>query len=516
MISPYAVENYLSRELRDLNVRKRWSAAKVERKLSELSPRPTFVTEPHHYQRIGFYLLATLPHVLLLWDMGLGKTKTVLDVVRWHKAAKHLKRVLVLVPNVVNLDSWRAEIEKHAPDLTASYVFGDKQARMEAVEEETDLCVCTYAGLNHLCCGKVKGKSKKKMVIDPQRMAHVRGQFQGVVWDECTALLNHRSLQFQIARELGKDYTMRVGMTGTPMGRDPHVLWSQFYAVDRGETLGSTLGIFRQAFFTSRENYWGGWDHVFKRSMTPQLQRLMANRSIRYRADECMDLPEKIMVERPVRMTDEQWDYYRAVLDRVREEHKSGLLDVENAFVRLRQITSGFVSVGGEPSALAASPKLDTLLAVIDELDESEKMVVWNEFIYSGDRIAEALEERGVTFSRLYSGTKDKAGELQRFLDTGEHGSRVLVANSRSGSFGTNLQVARYEVFYESPVSPIVREQAERRCLRQGQKRSVFIYDIIARHTIDQKIQRFLAEGKDLSAALMGGGYRLLEEREKL
>jgi len=84
--------------------------------------------------------------------------------------------------------------------------------------------------------------------------------------------------------------------------------------------------------------------------------------------------------------------------------------------------------------------------------------------------------------------------------------TKVLVANSKSGGAGLNLQVANYAIFYESPVSPIVRQQAERRCHRDGQQHStVFLYDLYVAHSIEEKILRYLSQGEDLLKAVVDG-----------
>jgi SNF2 family DNA or RNA helicase len=485
---------------------KDWSEQKIDRRLAKLDPQPMFITTPRHHQKICFYLMVKFFYTLPLLDLGLGKTKLVLDAFRWFKDAGKLHRILVAVPNVVNLEGWRLEIAKHAPDLTASYLEGNKQQRLEALEEETDLCLATYSGLNHIICGRSDGK----MQIDQKKLSKVSKLFDGIVWDEITQIMNHRSLQYKIATKLSRDYVFRNGLTGTPFGRKPEVLWPQFFAVDRGASLGETLGIFRQTFFNESQGYWGGVERTFKSRMTKDLHRLMAHSSIRYSADECLDLPPKVMVDRPFVMTDEQWSYYQAILDQVKETRGNKLLDVSGIFIRLRQITAGFVSLEGEPSALSENPKLDSLMELIGELPENEKVVVFNEFVWSGNQIEDALKARKIKTARLYSGTKDKKKELRRFMD--DPACRVFIVNSQSGAHGLNLQGGcKFVIMYESPVSPIVRKQAEGRVWRQGQEQTVFVYDLFAKNTVDQKILRFLAEGKNLFEALVEGNLSLLE-----
>jgi SNF2 family DNA or RNA helicase len=506
-----AIKGYLNRELRNLNEMKEWSPAKVERKLAALQPQPVFVTQPRLHQKVCFLLLANDPQTLQLLGMGLGKTKLVLDVFRWYKSAGKMKRLLVLVPNVVNLESWRNEIALHAPDLSAVYVEGPRSNRQEALYcEESDLCVTTYAGLNSLLCDRVR----KKMQPNYRVIQEVQKLFGGVVLDEITGIMNHRSLSFRIVSRLSSKWLLRVGLTGTPLGRDPMVLWSQFFAVDRGEALGKTIGMFREAFFTHKPGYWGGTEYEFQHRMTGTLRRMMAHSAISYSSQECIDLPPKVAIKAPVVMSEEAWAYYHAVLDQARERDVESVIDIENVFIRLRQITSGFVSIDGKPSPLKENPKLDALMELVEELPVDDKLVVFNEFVASGDFISAALKERGIKHARLYSGTRDKRAELRRFLDDPQ--CRVFVVNSRSGAMGLNLQVAHYVAVYESPVSPIVRQQAEARCLRQGQKETVFIYDLLCRGTVDSKILGFLAEGRDLFRALVEGGLRVLEHRKLL
>jgi SNF2 family DNA or RNA helicase len=79
------------------------------------------------------------------------------------------------------------------------------------------------------------------------------------------------------------------------------------------------------------------------------------------------------------------------------------------------------------------------------------------------------------------------------------------VINNKVGAYSLDglQEVANYTMFYESPVSPIDREQAERRLRREGQKRRVFQYDLVTRGTVDEKILTFHAEGEELFKALV-------------
>jgi SNF2 family DNA or RNA helicase len=79
------------------------------------------------------------------------------------------------------------------------------------------------------------------------------------------------------------------------------------------------------------------------------------------------------------------------------------------------------------------------------------------------------------------------------------------VINNQTGAFSLDgLQVANYTYFFESPVSPIDRNQAERRTRRQGQKhKTCFYYDPVVADTVDERILEFHKEGEDIFQALL-------------
>lgn len=435
-------------------------------------------------------------------------TKIILDVLDYRIGWGDAKRALVLVPNVVNIETWMREASTHSDFLRCVGLYGSRNERWRVLDgpdiDGTHVVVVNYAGLLSLAC---KSEKRGGMTVDPDAMTRLRELFDVLVLDESQAVKNRSSLTYKIVSALAKTCPIRFAMTGTPHGRDPQDLWAQFHVVDDGETLGKTLTLFRAAFFTSKPGYWGGFDYKLDRKQEQNLARTLKNRSIRYRADECVDLPKLVTSTIRVSLAQDAEGYYRSVVKEVRAA-KGNYREMENVFVRMRQISSGFLAMKDEEDErieieFPENPKLDALMDLVDALPEDRKMVVFHEFIHSGAIISKALTARKVKHVRLYGATKDKTGTLTKFLD--DPTVRILVVNSASGGTGLNLQVANYVAFFESPVSPIVRQQAERRCYRAGQTRSVFMYDLVTRGTLDEKVLSYLDEGRDLLKALVEG-----------
>lgn len=458
----------------------------------------TFVTPPRLNQKVGLAILRRMS-TFLMYDMGTGKTKIALDALRYYRQHRGVTRGLVLVPNTVTVESWLLQAEEHAPDLKVAPVGPSWRVPMKA-----DVAVSTYAALIRAATQSRwnKKRSKKEWMIFPKGLDMIQRQFDAVVFDESTALKNWQSLTFKVCKCFLRRAKLRVAMSGTPMGRDPQDLWAQFYVVDGGEALGSTLGLFRETFFKSKKNYWGGYEYTFQEKKLPLLQRMMAHSSIRYTIDECVDLPDRVYCERPVVFGEEQWQYYRAALERAKSAKT--LEDLQGSYMSMRQLASGFAHVReGEYIDFQPNVKLDALMDLLAEIPSEEKVVLFNVFVHSGDLISRRLTEEGIGHARIYSGTKDKAAELRRFLKTKK--CRVLVGNSESTSKALNLQVSRYVLFYEQPSSPITREQAERRCWRPGQDRKVLYYDLFLKRSIEEKLWRYLRQGRDLFKAIVDG-----------
>src|SRR5207302_1017454 len=102
----------------------------------------------------------------------------------------------------------------------------------------------------------------------------------------------------------------------------------------------------------------------------------------------------------------------------------------------------------------------------------------------------------------IYGQTKDPEGDLLRF-DQSHY--QWLILQNRFGQ-GPNLQAAQYGLYYETPVSAIMRKQTRRRIERQySPHEKIFLMDFIVRGTVDTQILDYLAEGLDLFEAIVRG-----------
>lgn len=516
-ISPTAIQEFLSRPLSDSAIAKMFSGEALDQKLASLDPPAKLSPNTRISQKVAFLLSVQYWRYLLFLQMGLGKSKVVLDLVNYHQKKFGHTRVLILVPNVTNVPTWEAQVKEHQPHLD---ILGSLGSAEEKTSQFLDVgnngVISTYMGfLSRVCSSKsdVTGDPDEKgWSIDSKKVEEMASLFHMIVFDESTKLRTHNSLLTKACQRVAARIPARFALAGKPFGKDPHHVWPQFRVIDDGATLGETLGFFRAVFFTEKENYFTKWpDYVFRPEMGDTLKKMMRNRSIYYETSEVLELPELTRIKHNIVFSDEHREHYEKIVKELIEA-EGNFKAVDSIYYRLRSITSGFLTVidpEGERFAIKFknNPKLEALVELLDELPEDSKSIVFHDYVMTGELICERLKAEKINHARIYGKTKDKPGQLKKFMEDPK--CRVLVLNSESGAMGLNLQCANFMFFYESPSDPIVRDQAEKRTHRPGQLKKVFCYDLVVKKSVDQKILTALEKGQNFYDQVMKGEEKL-------
>ena len=506
------IRAFLEKERDDWRVYQRLSAVQLDRLARKHKVDPDVWRRMRRHQKVMFLICLRTRRFALWAATGTGKTFVMLALVN------HLRiPVIVLVPRKPNKTEWQREIEKHMPHLPYLVLRGSSRDKWAQIEEHGDdalLMIETYGGMARLVgdLGRDgrKGKSKsKKLRVVPKRgkITKLSRLTSGLVIDESQNCANKKTLPFRISRKLGQTAQLVFALSGTPFGRNVERVWSQMFLVDNGETLGKTLGFFRDVFFSAKDNYWGGREYTFRKQMMPELRRVLNHRSIRIRANEA-DLPACSMIKKYIQLpTDAETHYKRAW--ELWKNGRGSIQESKNAFLRLRQISSGFVGYSDDDTGTRAqfafdeNPKLEMLMSLVEGVVDEHKCVIFYEFTWSAARIVEQLKRLKIGYSHLAGRTKRSDQELLSFVNDDRR--RVMLLQNLFGA-GLNIQIAKYGFFYESPVSSTVRAQCEGRIRRQGSAHEhVFLYDLVTTDTNDEKVLEFVREGQEQMHAILDG-----------
>lgn len=523
-IAKSAVEAFLAQPREDYSWLKTVPRREILDALWSLPHPPGFKTVPWLHQMVCVYIGICQPRFLFLLDMGLGKTKILLDLIQYRKDRGELKGALVCVPRATNVSSWVEEVQTHS-SLSMTPVVGSIADKWELLHSGTDLCVIDYHGLTLALTDKVKGKSKEvfdeetedmkkvdvnKLAPSDKKLRELSRLFNFAGADETHRVKNKSSLPFRILKNATKAWPFFYGLTGTPFGRNPEDVWSQFFLIDRGDTFGDTIGLFRGGFFKEVPGWAGHMESVFDETKAPLFHRWIQNRSIRYADTECLDLPRKIPRTIKRKFTDEQREHYLKALEGM-VAAAGDFTEQGNCFVSMRRITSGYTVWKDEAGTqhvyrFNVNPKMDVLEQTLDEAGD-KKVIVYYDYTETGRLIHDRLNSMKIRNEWVWSGNRNQSASIALFKNNLD--VRVLVAQQECVGTGLNLQMAKYVFFFESPVSPINRKQAEKRTAeRGGQTDRVYVIDPVIEKSIDLRVLSFIEEGNDLFASLVEGRAR--------
>ena len=94
---------------------------------------------------------------------------------------------------------------------------------------------------------------------------------------------------------------------------------------------------------------------------------------------------------------------------------------------------------------------------------------------------------------------------MQLVKEFNEGDTKVFLISLKAGGVGLNLTGADVVIHYDPWWNLAVQNQATDRAHRIGQTRKVTVYQLIAKHTVEEKIRRLQETKQDLSDQILKG-----------
>jgi superfamily II DNA or RNA helicase len=453
--------------------------------------------------------------------MRLGKSLIGLEWVAHLKRA-HIARGkgLVIAHAPVGIDVWEGQAARHST-LTVTGVRSGPKARddfCDALADDNDLLITCWSTLQSLFTEKrLNRKGKPKLYPDHKALRIAADVFTHCIIDETHFCMDHTSLRFAIGSALLVNCKQRLGLTGTPVGRNPLVLWPQAFLIDEGETLGKNYYFF-EGVFTKRRKMKPGMpaflnQPFFDKDKLPILTSKLASISLSYVKGE-IKTAQVLDGVVEMKMFPEQKKTYNDALDNLLKLNDGDARAMEGQFVRLRQIASGYLPFNDDEGQQRIihfpSVKLAWLAELMEEMDSSVQGIIFHEFIHSGELICATLTKAKISHVWIHGSVSqaERRIAIEKF-QTGK--SQILVANAVTGGTSIDLPQADYMCFFESPTSPIAREQAQARPMARALDRPLMLDDLVCA-PIEARILGFIKEGRDMMRALIGQGKGRLSD----
>lgn len=435
---------------------------------------------PHEYQTYAINFILEHPVAAVLLEMGLGKSVITLTAIYELMLNRfEVQKVLVIAPLRVARDTWSAEIEKweHLTGLTYSVAIGTEAERLAALRRPAHLYLINRENVDWLI-------TKSGIPFD----------FDMVVIDELSSFKSHAAKRFKSLLKVRPTVKRMVGLTGTPSSNSLMDLWAEFRILDMGQRLGRYITHYRNNFFVpDKRNQQMIFSYKPRAGAEDAIYRLISDITISMKSADFLKMPECIINEVPVALSEKEWSVYQALKEDMVVDLKDEEIDAVNAAAlsgKLLQMANGAVYNEEKEVIHIHDRKLDALEDLIEGANGKPVLVA---YWYNHDlqRIKERFSVREIKTS-------------QDIKDWNNSDIPVAVIHPASAGHGLNIQFGGSTIIWFGLTWSLeLYQQTNARLWRQGQKSTVVIHHIIAKDTIDEDVMKALRKKEKIQSALI-------------
>ncbi|CAB4123556.1 HepA Superfamily II DNA/RNA helicases, SNF2 family [uncultured Caudovirales phage] len=489
------------------------------------------------YQVEAVEKMVETKHILVAYEMGLGKTPMTIAAIEQLREAGEINDLVIVLCLASLKYQWKKEIEKFS-DSTALVIDGTAKQRLAQYHLADSH---NYVIMNY-----------EQIVNDWEILKN--GSYAAIICDEATAIKGFKAKRAKKVKDLAKKIPIRFALTGTPIenGR-PEEVFSIMQFVD-----SSVLGrfdLFDKTFIV--RNHFGG---VQRYRNLPLLHKILMEHSVRkaqHDEDVKPFLPEAIYREPYlVKLDNASQKLYNTiatdlfdVLAQARDTFGSSFNvaahygaaydpgdpanelrgELMSRIGALRMLCSSpnvlmssytnFDNHTGKGSAyvhslgdllhgISKTPKLDATISYLQDhldIDDTYKAVVFASYIDSVTEIVDRLNAKGygaVAYTGEMNAVKKEDAKVK--FQTRPH-IRVLVS-SDAGGYGVDLPQANLLVNYDQPWSSGLAVQRNGRINRTSSEwPSITIQDILIKDSIEQRQHDMLKQKKSVAGAILDG-----------
>lgn len=488
------------------------------------------IIPPHHlemsadspllpYQQVGLLASYQQQGFGLFMEQGTGKTPIAIAAI-CNRAVEYRKqglpglyKAIVVCPKTVQRN-WSDEFGHFATRAgRVTILRGTPQNRLKL------LCdAFTPHGAEDLYYSVI--------VCGPQALWRTWEYLRVINWnmaivDEAQLMKDHEATQSEACIVLRDHSEHRLALTGTPTANSPLDVYNILEFLEKGGSGFSSPETFRKFYGTFDQGRLSGHQNL------PLLQERLARKSFFISKKEALpDLPPQLFDTVNIEMPTEQRKAYDDLATQLAFEIED---DMNNdnltremlisctltKLLRLSQVTSGFVTwdkiVGfnGEivqPATyeyFTPNLKIEACLDLFYSLDETEKMIIWANWIPDVEYIRSAFEANGFDVAMIRGLDKgykeaDREESIRKFNE--DTNCRLATGTASSGGAGLNLLGYKphhgheyktdctHVVYFSKDWSYLKWAQSRDRPHRRGTRRPVQYTSLICDDSIDEDI----------------------------
>lgn len=447
-----------------------------------------FITKPFEYQLEGIEFGLAHDKWLLLDAPGLGKSLQLIYLAQELKRTQHIDHCLIICGVNTLKYNWVNEIQKHS-DLSCK-ILGQK------ITKSGKLKIGSIADRVE----DLKNPIKEFFVITnietlrddniiKQLNKNKVNKFDCIFVDEIHKCKSSSSTQGNHLLKLSAKYM--VGATGTLLLNNPLDAYVplKWIGVERSN---------QSTFKTFYENWVGEISKTFLGYRNVNILKKQLDKYGLRRTKDLLELPPKTIINELVDLNDKQEIFYNNIKEGIISQVDKVQLNAASVLsmvTRLRQATAC-------PSILTSenisSSKVDRACDLVSEIIANEdKVVIFSTF----KETVKILKDRLIEFNPVVCTGDDSdltiANNIKQFQEN--INTKVMLATWQKMGTGITLTAASYAIFLDIPWTNAIYEQAQDRIYRIGSKNPVFIYNLVCKNTIDERVLSIVEDKQAIS-----------------
>lgn len=456
--------------------------------------------KPWRNQSAAFKAMCGMRQVALWVDMGLGKTKIIINWAEWLRANDKIDVCFIYGPRDLG-ETWMEQLEEcvgpdaihqggrriNNPNTYINIVEkDDKAARLKQIAKAIGDGIF-YIYINYE--GSVGLKQEMLTLAGDHRFLFVA--------DESTKIKNAQKQRTKATKKLAFHAAYIALLSGAPTPQGPQDAFGQYWVLD-DKIFGQYFTTFRYEYLVT--NIYNGIVGL-KPTMRKEFYTKFNAPAIIQKKKDWSDIPPKVYETLHYDLSPAERKIYKKMSEEWEVLIKRKKITAENALVaalRLAQVCTGFAgSFNKELETVDVRidkcTKLNLLAEVIEErIDPDGKFVIWCAWQENIRRVCEMLKKKGIVYVDYYGKTKDPRKNELAFRK--DKAVRAFVGTQAKGSMGLNLQGpnTRTEIYYSQGHSAEQRQQSEDRIHRGTIKHNVTVIDLVARKTVEPSILKGL------------------------
>lgn len=452
---------------------------------------------PRPYQQLIANFALDRARSNIFSSMGTGKTGATIHTFDTLRMFGEAKRMLVIAPRRVALNTWPREVEKWNGSfghLSVAAMIGTEKQRLAAGRARADITTINYDNLPWLV-DKVGDNWPFDMVVadESTRLKGLRVSIQqrkkgdGTLGKEfITGQGSSRAAALsQVAHKHVKRW---VNLTGSPAPNGIVDLWGQMWFIDGGRRLGNSFSAYSDRFFRAVPGG-DGYSQIEPMPFSQKIiEDLIRDCCITIDAKDWFDIKapiERIVgIQLPPAARKQYQEMQKELFTQVLKDGARQDVEAFNAGSKSNkclQIASGNVYYDKEGSwAKVHDEKIEALKSIVEETN-GEPLLVRYSYRPELERIMKAFPK-----AKFFNDKRETEDAWNR----GEY--PMLVTHAASAGHGSNLQDGgRILVDYSQGWNleedeQIIERIGPTRQLQSGHDRAVFRYRIVAEDTIEE------------------------------